>query len=249
MSDSWMAWKPRMDEPSKSWPVAIASSSKVLAGTLKCCITPRRSQNRMSMNSTPSSSMYVTTSLGLLNTSPPSAPAVRVVRSVPVPARRGPLGPGWVKLMRRDRALSTASQDPVCSPVAALPRPGARRARGRAFCGGAGRCQGCPGPPDRTRIVDWALSVVIAMLLFNYHELAVLGAFVVLNLLCISLFGATPGQFLLRVRVLPVRGRSPMPLRALVRTVLILLIITSVVWNRDAQPRQDVVAGTAVVQV
>src|SRR5699024_4346533 len=78
-----------------------------------------------------------------------------------------------------------------------------------------------------TLIVDWALSVGIAMLLFNYHELAVLGTFVVLNLLCISLFGATPGQFLLRVRVLPVRGRSPMPLRALVRTVLILLIIPS----------------------
>src|SRR5690625_3684715 len=45
-----------------------------------------------------------------------------------------------------------------------------------------------------TLIVDWALSVGIAMLLFNYHELAVLGTFVVLNLLCISLFGATPGQ-------------------------------------------------------
>src|SRR5699024_1442030 len=98
--------------------------------------------------------------------------------------------------------------------------------------------------PLLTLTVDRALSVGSAMLLFNYHELAVLGTFVVLNLLCISLFGATPAQFLLRVRVLPVRGRSPMPLRALVRTVLILLIIPSVVWNRDAQPLQDVVAGT-----
>lgn len=100
-----------------------------------------------------------------------------------------------------------------------------------------------------TLVVDWALSVGIAMLLFDYHELAVLGSFVILNLLFISLFGATPGQFLLRLRVLPVRGRSPMALRALVRTALILAIIPSVVWNRDAQPLQDVVAGTAVVQV
>lgn len=100
-----------------------------------------------------------------------------------------------------------------------------------------------------TLIVDWALSVGIAMLLFNYHELAVLGSFVVLNLLFISLFGATPGQFLLRLRVLPVSGRSPMLLRALVRTVLILLIIPAVVWNRNAQPLQDVVAGTAVVRL
>ncbi len=74
MSDSWMAWNPRIEEPSKSCPVAMASSSKVLAGMLKCCMMPGRSQKRMSMNSTPSSSMYFATSLGLLNTSPPSAP-------------------------------------------------------------------------------------------------------------------------------------------------------------------------------
>src|SRR5699024_1315718 len=100
-----------------------------------------------------------------------------------------------------------------------------------------------------TLIVDWALSVATAILLFDFHEFAVLGTFVVLNLLFISLIGATPGQFLLRLRVLPVQGRSPMPLRALVRTVLILLVIPAVVWNRDAQPLQDVAAGTAVVRV
>lgn len=99
-----------------------------------------------------------------------------------------------------------------------------------------------------TLIVDWSLSVAIAMLFFQYHELAVLGSFILINMLFISLFGATPGQFLLRVRVLPVRGRWPMPLRAAVRTLLVLLIIPAVVWNRDAQPLQDVVAGTAVVR-
>jgi len=32
-----------------------------------------------------------------------------------------------------------------------------------------------------------------------------------------------------------------------VRTVLMLLLLPAVVWNRDAQPLHDVVAGTAVV--
>ena len=50
-----------------------------------------------------------------------------------------------------------------------------------------------------------------------------------------------------RVRVVPVSGRSPMLLRAVVRTALMLLVLPAVVWNRDTQPLHDVVAGTAVV--
>lgn len=49
MSDSWMAWKPRIDEPSN---IRVSDGSKVAAGTEKCCMTPGRSQNRTSMNFT-----------------------------------------------------------------------------------------------------------------------------------------------------------------------------------------------------
>lgn len=95
--------------------------------------------------------------------------------------------------------------------------------------------------------LDWALCLVVSGLVFSGDALANLVLFVAVNLLFLSLFGATPGQFALRLRVLPVRGRSPMILRALVRTALILLLLPAVVWNRDAQPLHDVVAGTAVV--
>ncbi len=37
MSDSAMPWKPRIDDPSKSWPLTKKSASTLLAGTLKCC--------------------------------------------------------------------------------------------------------------------------------------------------------------------------------------------------------------------
>ena len=57
MSDSWIAWKPRIDEPSNIWPLVKKSSSTDAAGTVKCCITPGRSQNRTSTNCTPSSRM------------------------------------------------------------------------------------------------------------------------------------------------------------------------------------------------
>jgi uncharacterized RDD family membrane protein YckC len=95
-------------------------------------------------------------------------------------------------------------------------------------------------------VVDWALCVGLSALLFGGDPLANLLLFAVLNVLFVTLFGATPGQFLLRVRVLSVSGRSPMLLRAVVRTALMLLVLPAVVWNRDSQPLHDVVAGTAV---
>jgi hypothetical protein len=52
-----MAWKPRIEDPSNIWPSVKKSWSTDRAGTLKCCITPGRSQNRTSMNFTSWSEM------------------------------------------------------------------------------------------------------------------------------------------------------------------------------------------------
>src|SRR3954469_18810710 len=71
MSDSLIAWKPRMDDPSKPRPSVKVSGPKVSAGMVKCCMTPGRSQNRTSTNFTSLSRMYAVTSSGLLNIDPP----------------------------------------------------------------------------------------------------------------------------------------------------------------------------------
>ena len=55
MSDSWIFWKPRIDDPSKARPSSKTSGPKEPTGTVKCCMMPGRSQNRTSMTSTPSS--------------------------------------------------------------------------------------------------------------------------------------------------------------------------------------------------
>jgi hypothetical protein len=57
MSDSWIAWKPRIEEPSKFRPSSKTDWSNDETGTVKCCIMPGRSQNRTSTISTPSSLM------------------------------------------------------------------------------------------------------------------------------------------------------------------------------------------------
>ena len=53
----------------------------------------------------------------------------------------------------------------------------------------------------------------------------------------------------MRIRVHPVRGRTPMVLRALIRTGAMLLLLPACVWTRDAQPLHDLAAGTAVVRI
>src|SRR6478609_1818329 len=68
MSDSWIDWKPRMEEPSNAMPPASDFSVTVAAGTVRWFITPGRSQNRMSKTSTSLSEMYLTSSSVVENT-------------------------------------------------------------------------------------------------------------------------------------------------------------------------------------
>ena len=67
MSDSWICWNPRIDEPSNIRPSVNTPSPNDPAGTVKCCIVPGRSQNLTSTNSTLSSAMKRRTSSALLN--------------------------------------------------------------------------------------------------------------------------------------------------------------------------------------
>src|SRR5689334_5225496 len=55
MSDSWISWNPRIDEPSNPYPSSNPSSDNSCAGTEKCCINPGKSQKRKSTTSIPSS--------------------------------------------------------------------------------------------------------------------------------------------------------------------------------------------------
>src|SRR6478752_5952747 len=71
MSDSWIAWKPRMEEPSKFSPSSKTAWSNDETGTVKCCMTPGRSQKRTSTISTPSSLTYLSSSSLFWNIHPP----------------------------------------------------------------------------------------------------------------------------------------------------------------------------------
>src|SRR6478672_1697619 len=71
MSDSLMAWKPRMEDPSKLSPSSKTAWSKDETGTVKCCMIPGRSQKRTSIISTPSSLTNFRSSSLFANIRPP----------------------------------------------------------------------------------------------------------------------------------------------------------------------------------
>ena len=79
MSDSWICWKPRTDEPSNARPSSMVPSSNDWTGTVKCCMMPGRSQNRTSMNFTSSSEMKLRTSSEVLNTLVGSLPLAQTL--------------------------------------------------------------------------------------------------------------------------------------------------------------------------
>lgn len=61
-------------------------------------------------------------------------------------------------------------------------------------------------------------------------------------------FGTTPGMLILGIQVARVDGGSMLlPVRAMVRAVLVALIIPAVVWDRDRRGLHDKAAGTIVL--
>lgn len=111
---------------------------------------------------------------------------------------------------------------------------------------------GSPAPFLRrvlTLFIDWGLCLGVSWIVAGGDALLTSALFIALNVTMLTLWGATPGQLLLRLRIVPVRGQTPMLLRALLRTALMLLVLPAAFWNRDLQPLHDAVAGTAVVRL
>jgi uncharacterized RDD family membrane protein YckC len=102
--------------------------------------------------------------------------------------------------------------------------------------------------------VDWVLCVLIAYGLIaqrhthaaNNWALVVFGA---LSLVGLSLVGSTPGKMLMRLRVIGVDGGRLSPQAALIRTVLLLLVVPAVVWDRDTRGLHDKAAKSVEVRI
>ena len=104
--------------------------------------------------------------------------------------------------------------------------------------------------------VDWFLCVLIASGLMGYRlgdggmgPFKPLAVLVVMNLLLVGTLGSTIGNRLLGIRVVRIGGASAGPFRALTRTILLAVVITAVIWDRDTRGFHDKIAGTVTVRI
>src|SRR5947207_11397217 len=118
MSDSWISWKPRIEDPSNPIPSSNTDSDSSAIGTEKCCISPGRSQNRRSTISVPASLAMAMTSLAVATV--PSPLLLDDRQSV---GRRGaPSVP--VALTLRYAPMFDPGRGAAPAPSAPGPRPG-----------------------------------------------------------------------------------------------------------------------------
>ena len=104
-------------------------------------------------------------------------------------------------------------------------------------------------------LVDWLVSYGLAALLLAFGWLtltwlstAVLVIWLILGVVSVRLYGFTPGQYLLGLRVASMDNRMHVGAgRALARGLLIALVIPAVFTDRDGRGAHDRLTSTAVV--
>jgi uncharacterized RDD family membrane protein YckC len=73
--------------------------------------------------------------------------------------------------------------------------------------------------------------------------------FGVVSTIGLGLVGATPGKLILRTRVVQVDGRPLTLLGAFLRTVLVLLVVPAVVFDRDTRGLHDKAVKAVQIRV
>ncbi|WFB09929.1 RDD family protein [Streptomyces sp. LX-29] len=106
---------------------------------------------------------------------------------------------------------------------------------------------GAVAPPGRrigALLVDWGLCMLIAYALLSGGNVQTAGnwalvVFFVMSALTVGTIGCTPGKRLMRLRVISETGsRLGFPW-VLLRSLLLLLVIPAVVWDRDSRGLHD----------
>jgi uncharacterized RDD family membrane protein YckC len=102
--------------------------------------------------------------------------------------------------------------------------------------------------------VDWAVCMVIAYgLLARGDQQAAgnwaLGVFLVMSLLTVGTVGSTPGKRLLGLRVIAEDGGRLGVVRVVLRSVLLLLVVPALVWDRDSRGLHDRLARAVQVRI
>ena len=103
-------------------------------------------------------------------------------------------------------------------------------------------------------VVDWWLCALICYgliahrnaLAANYWTMFV---FFVMSVLTLATIGSTPGKRLLGLRLIRLDGGRPSIPQVALRTVLLLLAIPALIWDRDGRGLHDKAVATVEVRI
>ncbi|MBM9474868.1 RDD family protein [Nakamurella flavida] len=106
------------------------------------------------------------------------------------------------------------------------------------------------GPRLGAFVVDIALSAVAAFAVTapEAPQNWSLVVWAVLTVVTVAVFGQTPGQAALGMRVVPVDGRTTVGLWAVPRTALIFLLVPPLIMNGDGRGLHDRLCRTVVIR-
>lgn len=97
--------------------------------------------------------------------------------------------------------------------------------------------------------IDWALSSAISAGFFHYEPMATLAVFAVMTFVLVGTAGSTIGHRICGLGVRTLAGGLPGPLRALGRTIGVLLVIPPVVTDPAGRSLHDRWSGTQIVRL
>jgi uncharacterized RDD family membrane protein YckC len=100
-------------------------------------------------------------------------------------------------------------------------------------------------------LVDWLIAVGISALIARGMPASSVNLILwfVIGVAAVTLFGFTPGQYFLRIRVIRVDAEAPVGfLRALGRQALLVFVIPALFTDEDGRGMHDRATGTAVVR-
>lgn len=100
-------------------------------------------------------------------------------------------------------------------------------------------------------VIDWVLCLVIAQGLLSSvgpRDVMTLVVLLAENVLLVGTLGTTVGHRLVGVRVETVEGAPPGPVRALGRSLLLVLAVPPLIWDADTRGLHDKAVGTLVAR-
>jgi uncharacterized RDD family membrane protein YckC len=98
-------------------------------------------------------------------------------------------------------------------------------------------------------IIDWAIALLISNFAFAGDSWATLAIFAVEQILLVGTLGYSIGHRVAGIHVLRLDGRTPGPLAALVRAVLLCLVVPAVIFDPDHRGLHDKAMNTVLVRM